>query len=72
MMKSRTLMELSQSPGWKSLQQSPALASVLRAALVFMMHLPLAWTDQVGHIGTEGDNSACTMTIVATTFLALI
>jgi hypothetical protein len=37
-----------------------------------MVHLPPAWTDQVGHIDTEGDNSACTMTIVATAFLALI
>jgi hypothetical protein len=35
-MKSRTLMEVCQSPGRKPLQQSPASASFLRAALVFM------------------------------------
>src|SRR5882724_3153895 len=42
-MKSRTLIEVSQSPGRKSFQQSPASASFLRAALAFMVRLPPAY-----------------------------
>src|SRR5258706_8471814 len=38
-MKSRTLIEVSQSPGRKSFQQSPVSASFLRAALAFMVRL---------------------------------
>jgi hypothetical protein len=33
-------MELSQSPGRKPLQQSPAFASLVNAALAFMVLLP--------------------------------
>src|SRR5690349_15287884 len=40
-MKSRTLMEVVQSPGRKPLQQSPASACFRRAALPFMVDLPV-------------------------------
>src|SRR4051794_30939391 len=40
-MKSRTLMDDDQSPGWNPLQLSPAPTSFLSAALPFMMRLPL-------------------------------
>src|SRR5258708_14970739 len=39
-MKSRTLIEVSQSPGRKSFQQSPVSASFRKAALAFMVRLP--------------------------------
>jgi hypothetical protein len=39
-MKSRTLIEVTQLPGRKPFQQSPASASFLRAALAFMVRLP--------------------------------
>src|SRR5216684_1777645 len=39
-MKSRTLMEVVQSPGRKAFQQSPASACFRRAALAFMVALP--------------------------------
>jgi hypothetical protein len=61
-------MELSQSPGRKSFQQSPTLASFLRAALAFMVHLPPAHRA----LNIEGDNSACAMTIGALAYPALI